>query len=542
LRFVTSDLLRAPGAIGRRRFLKQAGIGAAALGLVLPGLGVLAGESGIRKRLARSTPEEQGISSEGILAFLEAVAASKHEFHSFMLVRRGHVVAEGWWHPYRAQAPHMLYSLSKSFTSTGIGFAVAEKRLSVQDKVISFFPEDLPPEVSATLDELRVKHLLSMSVGHAQDSTGTLWGKENWVKQFLSLPIPHEPGSAFLYDSGATYMLSGIVQKATGMRLLDYLKPRLFEPLGITEMTWETCPRGINTGGWGLKLRTESLAKFGQLYLQKGMWDGKQLLPENWVAEATSFKIQQPSPDLEHAKQKSDWLQGYCYQFWRCRHNAFRGDGAFGQFTVVMPEQEAVLAITSESSNMQGELDLVWEHLLPAMKQGALPKNRSAHERLEARLRSLELAPPKSQPMHALAERISGKPFKIESNDGSVENVVFTFHRDSCGFKLKDDKGVYTVDCGFGKWKDGETAMPGTPPKLTQGKLPAVSKVAAAAAWQDDHSLRMIWRFYETPHHDTVTCTFGEDNVEIEFLDSIAAMSPGRKDKRPALRGTMRRS
>src|SRR5215831_8434089 len=301
----------------RRTFLKQVGFGAAGVGfyLWLP-VNTTAAKASDAK-LPRSTPEAQSVSSQGILAFLDAVAKSKHEFHSFMLVRHGQVVAEGWWSPYRAELNHMLYSLSKSFTSTAVGLAVAERRLTVDDFVVSFFPNDLPEQLSANLRALRVKHLLTMSVGHAQDSTPAIRAEENWVRKFLSLPIANEPGSVFLYNSGATYMLSAIVQKLTGQKLIDYLTPRLFQPLGISDMTWEVCPGGINTGGWGLSVRTESLAKFGQLYLRQGAWEGRSVLPTQWVTEATTFKIQQPGKDLEQLKQTSDWHQGYCYQFWR---------------------------------------------------------------------------------------------------------------------------------------------------------------------------------------------------------------------------------
>jgi CubicO group peptidase (beta-lactamase class C family) len=279
----------------RRDFLKQVGFGVA-VGFAGGGPSVL--EAWQSKTLPRSAPEDQGVSSDSIIAFLDALSGSKHEYHSLMVLRHGYVIAEGWWKPYRPKSPQMLYSLSKSFTSTAIGLAVAEGRLGVDDKVLKFFPDETPAAVSEHLAALRVRDLLSMSVGHAEDSTGTLRGKDDWVKQFLSLPIKNPPGTAFLYNSGATYMCSAIVQKVTGQRVIDYLGPRLFGPLGIETMSWEVCPRGINTGGWGLKVPTEALAKFGQLYLQKGMWNGRQILSPAWVEEATSFKIQQPSADL----------------------------------------------------------------------------------------------------------------------------------------------------------------------------------------------------------------------------------------------------
>ena len=153
-------------------------------------------------------------------------------------------------------------------------------------------------------------------------------------------------------------MLSAIVQKLTGQKVIDYLQPRLFAPLEIRDVTWETCPHGINTGGWGFAVHTEDIAKFAQFYLQRGQWNGKQILPQSWVEEATTFKIQQPAgdgQDLEQLKKSDEWHQGYCYQFWRCTHHCFRGDGAFGQYGIVMPEQDAVIAITSETADMPGE-------------------------------------------------------------------------------------------------------------------------------------------------------------------------------------------
>jgi CubicO group peptidase (beta-lactamase class C family) len=213
----------------RRLFLKQLGLGAAGLGLVSSWPLRSVAEEAAGGHLPRSTPEEQGVSSAGILAFLEAIEKSKHEFQSFMVVRNGHVIAEGWWAPYRASANHMLYSLSKSFTSTAIGFAVSEGKLSVNDKVTSLFPDDLPATVSENLAALQVKHLLTMSwarIGFdAEHHEGAKLGEG-----FSGLAHRQPPGSAFLYNSGATYMLSAIVQKVSGQKVIDYLRPRLFEP------------------------------------------------------------------------------------------------------------------------------------------------------------------------------------------------------------------------------------------------------------------------------------------------------------------------
>ena len=337
----------------------------------------------------RVTPELQGLSSPALLKFVNALDRQMHEMHSLMLLRHGAVVAEGWWQPYAPQRPHMLFSLTKSFTSTAVGLAVSEGLLSVEDTLLSFFPDQAPARPSKNLKALRLKHLLSMVTGHAADTTERMvTSGVDWIKGFLKLKIENPPGAPFVYNSGASYMLAAVVQQVTGMKLSEYLRPRLFEPLGIDEIAWESSPQGVETGGWGLSLRTEEIARFGQLYLQKGTWEGRQLIPAAWVEQATSKQV---SNGID---AKSDWAQGYGYQFWRCRYNAYRGDGAFGQFCVVLPEQDAVLAMTAGVQEMQPVLDLVWKHLLPAFSDGALPEDPAAHKKLQRKLEKLALPAP----------------------------------------------------------------------------------------------------------------------------------------------------
>lgn len=333
--------------------------------------------------LPRSTPEEQGVSSAQVRAFVEAADQKVNTMHSFMLVRRGHVIAEGWWKPEAAEKPHVLWSLSKSFTSTAVGMAVAEGKFSIEDPVLTFFPEDAPADPSDTLKAMRVRDLLTMSAGHDKEIRLGKDMEEPWTRAFLAHPVPAKPGERFLYNTPATYMLSAIVQKTTGQTVLDYLRPRLFEPLGIDEPQWGESPQGISLGGYGLSVRTEDIAKFGQLYLQKGKWQGKQLLPASWIEQATSRQV---SNGTDPGK---DWEQGYGFQFWRCRHGAYRGDGKDGQFCIVLPEQDAVVAMTANTSDMPGQLNLVWEHLLPAFQKDALPANAEETQKLRETLASL---------------------------------------------------------------------------------------------------------------------------------------------------------
>lgn len=334
-----------------------------------------------QKPLPRRSPEAQGVSSSAIREFIETANARIDTLHSFMLVRHGAVVAEGWWKPESPDKPHVLHSLSKSFCSTAVGLAVADGKLSIDDPVLKFFPDDAPEMPSDKLKQMRVRDLLTMSTGHETEPKFTV--DTPWVKTFLAHPVPHKPGAHFQYNSPATYMQSAIVQKVTGQTVLDYLQPRLFEPLGIENATWMTSPQGLSTGGWGLMVCTEDIAKFGQLYLQKGKWNEQQLIPATWVEEATSKQVSNGSDPAR------DWDQGYGFQFWRCRHGAYRGDGAFGQFCIVLPEQDAVIAITADTKDMQAELNVVWDKLLSAFHKDALPANPDEEAKLKSLLSQL---------------------------------------------------------------------------------------------------------------------------------------------------------
>ncbi len=506
----------------RRAFLRYASL--APFSLWIP----RASAEATTTQLARSTPEAERVAAKGILDFIDAIEREKFELHSFMMLRHGKVIAEGWWEPYGPQFVHTMYSMSKSFTSTAVGFAVAEGKMSVEDKVVSFFPEDLPAKISENLAAMRVKDLLTMSTGNEKEPTQPVVKTENWVRTFLAQTIAQKPGTQFMYNSAATYMCSAIVQKVTGKTVLEYLTPRLFAPLGIQGMKWETCPLGINTGGWGLSIQTEGMAKFGQFLLQKGRWNGEQLLPATWMEEATRFHIQQPGGDKpDRLKAQNDWLQGYGYQFWRCQGTAFRGDGAFGQFTIVLPEQDAVIVMTSENKNMQGQIDLVWKHLLPAMDA----KAESGADL--SGLKTLALVPQQGRKTSPAA---ISRRFKLEANGLGLDTVGFNFGDDACSF-IADD---HTITCGIESWMRGEAAFPGTPPRLISGGMPKktlLSKIAASAAWTDDGTLMMRWRYYETPHSDTVTCVFDGENVTISFLNSITAMNPKAKDARAPLKG-----
>jgi CubicO group peptidase (beta-lactamase class C family) len=475
------------------------------------------------QHLPHSTPEKEGVDSKGILDFVNATRTSKTEFHSFMLVRHGKVIADGWWNPYGPDLRHSLYSCSKSFTATAIGFAISEGKLALDSKVISFFPDQVPATISPNLAQLTVKDALIMADGQDPEPSYVA-ADTNWVKGFLAAPIVHKPGTVFLYNSLGTYMLSAIIQKVTGQTLLQYLTPRLFEPLGIKNMDWETDVKGISTGGWGLRLKTEDMAKFAQLFLQKGKWKGKQILPLGWAEEASTVKIIQ-HPNMPKAKRDaSDWEQGYAYQMWRSKNNAYRGDGAFGQYMIVMPDQDAVIAITAETSDMQGEIDLVWKYLLPAMHRDKLPKNKPAAAQLKKTLKELAL-PPLSKQMSRFAAEIDGKSYTLANDQSKINKISFKFSGDgNCQISLMGDTANYSLSFGAGSWLSSATNKPG--PSLTAGakeirNMLVPAKVAGSYSWTDDHRLALTLRYIESPHTEKFICEFAADSITVRQSNSV---------------------
>jgi len=462
-------------------------------------------------------PEAQGVASGAILGWIDAVERDVDALHSFVLVRHGKIVAEGWWSPYEKDRPHMLYSLSKSFTSTAVGLAVDEGKLSLDDKVVSFFPDQLPAQPSENLKRMRVRDLLCMGTGNHSDTLPPIKDgtNPNWTQVFLAQPVEHEPGTHFCYNTGATYMLSAIVQKTTGQDVLTFLTPRLFEPLGISGATWETSPQGIRTGGYGLKVRTRDIASLGQLYLQKGAWNGKPLLSEKWVEQATSKQIANGSDP------NNDWNQGYGFQFWRCRHNAFRGDGAFGQYCLVMPDQDAVLAVTSGLGDMQQVLNLVWTHLLPAMQAQPLPADPAMQARLAEKLAALALRPVQGERTSPAAAGVLGKTFAFGENEKGLRSL--SLNRDDRGFflKLNNAHGDQRIDCGFGRWAKGELTFekaPAAPLCETHGR----QVVATSGAWEAPDLFVAHVYFCETPYRLTLSMRFKDDQLALDLEYNVS--------------------
>ena len=481
----------------------------------------LAGVVCAAQPLPRSLPEAQGVSSGALEEFVKALNGIEG-LHGVMVVRHGQVIAEGWWSPYDATHPHVLYSLSKSFTSTAVGLAIAEGKLSLDDQVLKFFPGDAPANLSDNLKAMRVRDLLMMSTGH-QDEPPTA-PDEVSPKSFLAQPVPHLPGTHFKYNTAATFMLSAIVQKVTGQTVLDYLGPRLFEPLGIGHPVWDTNFQGISLGGYGLRLRTEDIAKFGQLYLQHGNWHGKQLLPADWVALATSRQTSNGSnPD-------SDWNQGYGFQFWRCRHNAFRGDGAFGQYCVVIPDQDAVVAINSGVKDMQAVLNVIWDKLLPAFQAQRLAVNPEAVKRLQGELAHLEVSPARGAATAAQSRKFLNRKYAFPANERNLQGLTLASSDGGKTLTLVFEQGGQEMRfaSGYRAWEKSNAPLFND--KMAQF---AGEPFGGTFAWLDDNTCTLKLCAVNTPYHLQMTLKFSGDQVTLDAEANVAFSAA----KQPQLTG-----
>jgi CubicO group peptidase (beta-lactamase class C family) len=497
----------------RRRFIHQSGA-------IVLGTGILSslGLSDIRrfkKELSYATPESQGISSDAIIQYLHAANASGLEHHGFILMRHGKIISEAYWKPYEKDHIHTLYSLSKSFTSTAIGMAVQEGKIKLTDKVISFFPDQVPDTISDHLAKMEIRHALNMATGHVVDTIPLMRNAKgvNWVKTFLSTPVEKEPGTHFLYNTGSSYTLCAIISKVTGMTTQEYLTPRLFKPLGILNPDWEVSPDGVNLGGYGLRVSTRDIIKFGQLYLQKGKWDGNPLINEAYVDEATTSHITSNPGD-------GDWSQGYGYQFWRCKPGFYRGDGAFGQFCIVMPQYDAVIAVNSESKDMQKQMTLLWENILPAMKDAPLTENKSSQNQLMDLSNNLSLNAVLGEKENAAIKNISGKTYQLAENTWGWKSLLITTGKKGGVLTLKKPDGGLALPFGWNEWLS--TGHQIKNPFAADYRSAVPSAVVASAGGEGSDLLKLRLKYTDGIHGDLLTIkTMDDKSIEIKLLSSV---------------------
>jgi CubicO group peptidase (beta-lactamase class C family) len=462
--------------------------------------------------LARATPSYMGVDADAIVAFLDAVEAADLDLHALMIHRNAHVVAEAWRWPYRADRPRNLHSVAKSFTACAIGLALEEGRFRLDDKVVSFFPEALPAGVSDWLAAMTIEDLLTMRVGHAGETSGAQWRAlgTSWTEAFFRIPIVDKPGGAFLYTSAASYMLSAILSRATGETLHDYLKPRLLEPLGIKGESWDIGPDGINPGGNGLIAKTADMLKLGILHAQNGVWEGKRVLPEAWVAEATRAHVESGR---------------YGYHWWTSPDGgSYSAIGKFVQMAVVFPAHGATLAVTGAIKG-SAKLRPFIDRYFPAAFDAVLTDGPAADARLGARIVEwqkedapvawkapyLRAAQASDANGGAARSGASTRRFVMQPNAQGIRALQLAFTDGDCTLLLADADGQHVIVAGFDRWIESPNEMPGS--DLHHGYHLRGSPVLARACWLDTSRLQMTWIFAETAFRDTVVCEFAGQQI-----------------------------
>ena len=463
--------------------------------------------------LPRTSPESVGLRSSQVETLFDSLLAyPKTEIHSCIVMRHGKVVGEMYPAPFRAEYPHTQFSCSKTFVAAAVGIAISEKRLRLKDHLVAFFPDKLPNIVSWRLKSITVEDLLTMRSGFVVDTKMRNQSRQ-WIRDYLAHPMNAEPGKKFQYDSIDTYLLSAIVQKVTGMTVLDYLKSRVFDKLNIRDVQWELSPENINTGGWGLYIQSESLAKFGQLLLQRGKWQGEQLIPAAWVDAMMTRHTQ------------SNTGTGYGYQMWTCNYpTAWQANGAYGQFIIVVPKQDAVVVITQCTINDTGrEQAYIWDILFKGILKQPLPPT-DAWQQLKARQWTLPL--PEGERTNAVAfnpkpkkndpEPYQDKTFQLQKNALGWSKLHFV--ADSL-LEITDTAGrAGLVELGYQQWKTSRVSFyPLDARYATVGRFRPIRppfRVGAAYAWRDDE-LQVKLHFVDWMGSVLLRIKFLDDRLDI---------------------------
>jgi len=452
--------------------------------------------------LPRSTPAVAGVSSRSIAALLDRLQAQSVECHSLMVVRHGHVIAEGWWAPYSPERPHLLYSLTKSFTAIAVGLAVTDGLLSLDDRVVDVLPDHVPSGVSEQGRRITVHHLLSMTAGHATDSLDAAWRLEpgDLTKGFLGVPFTESEGTRHVYDNATTYVLARMVERVADRSLPDLLDERLFQPMGIDHAEWDRVASGAAFGFHGLHLKTEAVAAFGQLLLSEGAWRGQQLIPVDWVRLATSRHVEtlQSAGDPLDADSSS----GYGYGFWMSR-GGYRGEGAFEQLCMVYPEHDLLVTVTAGDGPHGATVGAIRDCLLPGVGN---PASARDDDDLAERLQGLSFAP-----VPGSADPSRSATAKIDASAGGSALPAATsviIEPVDGGWHLRLGPSI-EVAVGHGDWRESS---------------PLGRPVLAAGAWQEDTFVADLYPI-TTPHRVRLLVHAGEGTA-VATCSTVPLTSP----------------
>lgn len=455
-------------------------------------------------------PQSLGVNTKVVNEFLKTAQEKNLEFHSLMVVRNGKVAIEWYNEPFSRDSSHVVYSVSKSFTSTAIGFAIDEGLLTLDTKLLDVFPEVVPKKQHEYFEKLTVRNLLRMS-GGKQPSIIADKSKIDWLDDFVNSPWAFEPGEKFLYINENFYVLSAMINRLTGVTLRQYLMPRLFEPLGIDFPEWETDRNGIEAGGWGLYLKTEDLAKFVLCYLNEGKYKNKQIIPKSWTLEATAKQI-----DNSYNRPGTEASVGYGYGFWKNKFSekSFRADGMFCQFGITFSEHNAVVVVTSSIPVEEDGLVQIFnyfpkafediseekESLAPAYLEKPVINERSATEQLVdnrfIKFKKKILLNLVGFPLSVLPIAVT---YMLSEKTGNIDMVKFRFDDKDCTFQWSEGEAVNTIPVGLdGHYRYGKMHLAGLD-----------FTVCSNATWIDENNLLLSIRPIET---------VGKRNLIFDFL------------------------
>ncbi len=482
----------------------------------------------MRKEFPRTTPEAVGIPSASIEWLLDRLEEGWTEPHGLMIMRHGKVCAEGWWAPYASGIRHGLQSHTKTYAATAVGIAYTEGLLKLTDRIVDIFADEIPENPSENLKKLTVRDVLCMGCG--MDTMPR--PSKDWIREFLATPVNHVPGTTFMYNSTGSTFLGAIVRKLTGLGLHDYLKPRLFDKIGIDaeNLRWITMPDGMEIGGGGLFATTEDNLRLMKLYADGGVWKGERILAEDYVKLATSKQNDSATERAVNPPAEDNFV-GYGFQIWMCRpKGVYRADGAMGQFTIVFPERDMLLAITENASGSTGgampqkALDTIWEWLdsLPGPETEILPEDPEASAHLARRMQMLALPAPRRSPESPLQEKINGSTYAVtdgyfalsdagmvrfmsgEDRPGGAKALSLTFAENACTLTCLVD----------GKPQSLTAAMDGT---RLRNELPGMPSIAlCSGCWEADNVFRLSLRMVETCNETSITFTFSGDQARVE--------------------------
>ena len=473
-----------------------------------------------RTEFERVSPESVGIRSEAIEWLLDQLESGFTEPHGLMIMRHGKICAEGWWNPYAPGIRHGLQSHTKTYAATAVGIAYTEGLLDLDERIIDIFPEFAPEHPSENLKKLTVHHVLSMGCGMDSMPKPT----KDWIREFLATPVDHEPGTTYMYNSMGSTLLGAIVRKKSGLGLEEYLKPRLFDKIGIdcSNHKWVYMPDGMEVGGGGLFATTEDNLRLMKLYADGGVWNGTRILAEDYVRRAVTCQNPSATESINNPEAADNFV-GYGYQIWMCRpKGVYRADGAMGQFTIVVPDKDMIIAITENASGAhwaQRTLDVMWEFLNRITETAE--ENGAEAAKLKNRLSRLALPRVPYAPFCRTVEKIQDRDWSISEGYLSFENYfgdVFMGGRPM-------PSGIAALRFHFAPDQvDMHCLVDGTERKLTAAmdgsrrynRIPGkISEALLSAFWKDEDTMELRIRWIETCSEDAYDFHFEEGTLKI---------------------------